>query len=696
MKIQHSGVGYLPILFFIVAFGENEQAVGQTKRIQPDSLSNLPALRTEWQNHLQFYLDSDENESSYEELSEQLSGLSMKPIEVNRATVDELTLLPFLSQSQAEAIVEYRRRHDEIKSLHELMLVYGMDRQTLQLCLPFLTLGESEDRQWHFSRRIRQQMILQSNRCLNHRVGFRHATTEKKLSDKAYRGDPWHNTFRYRLEQNHVFAAGFVLDKDAGEPYGERFPWAGDSFHYYLTWQPASRYIKQLVVGHYRLRLGCGLILNQQFSLGKNTLSSSLLSQNSRLSAHASTDEYHFFQGTAADLRFGRHWRLIPFFSVRQIDGKINADTLTSIATDGLHRLNREEARRHSAWMSVSGLHIAYRKEWFECGVNLLYTHMNKTYWRPRRAYNRHYFRGHELFQASLEYRLRRFGVEWKGETALSDNGAMSTLNLLQRHLTEDWSLLFIQRYFSHHYHQLHTSTFSESSDFQAEQGIYVQTLYHALRYLDLSASADFFRFTHAKYGIDRPSRGYELTLRGDYTRKNIACTLRYRLKKKQKNNTDDRFTAPLQNYYRHTSEVIVSCHPVSWFQVKTTAQHKAYSCQFRGTSQGYGFSQSVTFRKEDFPLSTQLQWSRFHTDDYDSRLYLSERNLLYSFQIPMVYGTGARYTAVLSIRLFNELCLDAKYALTVYRHLKNIGDGLQTIDGNRKHDLWLQCRWKF
>lgn len=670
--------------------------MGQPETGQPHTFTSSPALHAEWQGYLQFYLDSEENGALYEELSEQLSGLLLHPIDVNRATADELTRLPFLSQGQAEAIVKYRQRHGEIKSLYELILVYGMDRQTLQLCLPFLGIGKSGNQSSRTSRRIGQQLILQADRCLNQRAGFRNATAENKQADKAYRGDPWHNTLRYRFQQGQSLAAGFVLDKDAGEPYGGRFPWGGDSFHYYLDWQPGNRYVKQLVVGHYRLRLGSGLILNHQFSLGKNALSSSLLSQNTRLSAHASAEEFHFFQGAAADLHFGPHWRLIPFLSAKPIDGKTERDTLTSIATDGLHRLQREEARRHSAWMSVGGLHVSYRREWFECGINFLYTHLNKIYYRPQQAYNRHYFRGHELSQTSVEYRMRRFGVEWKGETALGDNGSMATLNLLQGKLSEDCTFLLIQRCFSNRYRQLHASTFGETSDVQAERGIYLQTLYHALRHLDLSASADFFRFTRAKYGIGRPSRGYEIMLRGDYTRKNIACTLRYRLKNKQKTNTGKHSTAPLQNYYRHTTEAIVACTPISWLRLKAHIQHKAYSCQFEGTEQGYAFSQSVAIGQEGFPVSAQLQWSRFHTDDYDSRLYLSERNLLYQFQIPMVYGTGARYSAVLSLRLHKTLHLDAKYALTSYRNRENIGSGLQSIDGNHKHDLWLQCRWRF
>lgn len=34
-------------------------------------------------------------------------------------------------------------------------------------------------------------------------------------------------------------------------------------------------------------------------------------------------------------------------------------------------------------------------------------------------------------------------------------------------------------------------------------------------------------------------------------------------------------------------------------------------------------------------PLTTELQGSYFHTDDYDSRIYIYEKGLLYSFYTP-------------------------------------------------------------
>ena len=40
--------------------------------------------------------------------------------------------------------------------------------------------------------------------------------------------------------------------------------------------------------------------------------------------------------------------------------------------------------------------------------------------------------------------------------------------------------------------------------------------------------------------------------------------------------------------------------------------------------------------------LSVSVQGIWFHTDDYDSRVYASERGLLYTFYTPSFYGKGS------------------------------------------------------
>ena len=95
-------------------------------------------------------------------------------------------------------------------------------------------------------------------------------------------------------------------------------------------------------------------------------------------------------------------------------------------------------------------------------------------------------------------------------------------------------------------------------------------------------------------------------------------------------------------------------------------------------------------------PLSASLQGTYFHTDDYDSRVYASERGLLYTFYTPSFSGRGFRWSAYLRYDFRNWLMLIAKFGQTVYQDRDEISSGNDLIRSNRKTDLQMQLRLKF
>ena len=204
-----------------------------------------------------------------------------------------------------------------------------------------------------FPVRIRQNIILSSNACLNIREGFHNATADKVANGKAYRGDMWSHTVRYKLQYGKKWTAGFVLDKDAGEKFRHQFP-SFDSYSGFVSFSPAPSSqssnirITKAIAGNYRLRLGSGLILNQAFSLGKNVQSEAFMTSGTTISPHSSTDQHNRMQGAVADVRLGS-FSIIPFISFRQIDAVVQDDTITSIPTDGYHRTIGEARKRNAA-----------------------------------------------------------------------------------------------------------------------------------------------------------------------------------------------------------------------------------------------------------------------------------------------------------------------------------------------------------
>ena len=101
--------------------------------------------------------------------------------------------------------------------------------------------------------------------------------------------------------------------------------------------------------------------------------------------------------------------------------------------------------------------------------------------------------------------------------------------------------------------------------------------------------------------------------------------------------------------------------------------------------------------------LAYQFRWLRlngglgyFHTDSYDSRLYLYEQGPLYSYNLLQMYGEGIRYWLMLRANVGRSLMLTAKIGTTDYFDRSVIGTSYQQIARSSQTDLDMQIRWKF
>lgn len=544
--------------------------------------------------------------------------------------------------------------------------------------------------------RIRQHVTLSNNRCLSSRAGFLHPTAEKRAAGKAYLGDPWHHTVRYRMQLGKHLQTGVTLEKDPGEAWGSRPPYF-DSWHAFarlrnLNLTDRIRVI-DAVIGHYRLRMGCGLLISQGFSLGKQYLTQQLFTQRSNvLTPHSSVTEAGFMQGVAADLRLGKHVSFLPYFSARQIDGTLDgSQILTALQTDGYHRTMNEQSHRDAAWQFISGVRLGWRGEWYDVGLHGSYTHLQYDYRRRQNYYNHHYFRGHELLQASTDYSVRALGAVLHGELAIDDGGAIASVNALQFHIGDRCQTSLLHRYYSRQYRQLHASSVSESSGLQGEQGILFNVEGQISRHWQVQGMFDWFAFSQPQFGIrDTCSQGIEGAMHLRYSRNSRSRMLQnaaigYRIKQKG-------------DYIRHSFDANLLLHPSASTTCRTQLRARIYSEVDNDPSYGYAISQSAGWRClfwPRFPFTIEGQACYFLTDDYDSRVYLTERTILYGFGLPMLYGQGLRYSLTSTIAMGKRINLDLKWAMTNYANRSSIGSGLQEIHGNNQQDLWLQLRIK-
>ena len=103
--------------------------------------------------------------------------------------------------------------------------------------------------------------------------------------------------------------------------------------------------------------------------------------------------------------------------------------------------------------------------------------------------------------------------------------------------------------------------------------------------------------------------------------------------------------------------------------------------------------------------VEAALQWKRvssnirlqyFETNSYNSRIYVYESDVLYSFSIPAFYDKGFRYYLNFSCNLSKRLKGWMRWAQTVFADKQVIGSGLDEIKGRAKSEIKVQMEYIF
>lgn len=656
---------------------------------------NIVIQKEEWRDALIERMDEEQNEQDINNLMEQLSELISCPISVNQTTREELEQLPFLSDLQIENLLYYLYVFGEMKSIHELRLVDGFDLETIDLVSPFLVIkpiDKPADRGMdNLFKRMYHEVLIRSNRTIHEKEGYvdKCDSILKDNPNKQYLGDPFYFSVRYRMEVKNKLKAGFVLEKDPGEKGVDHY-----SFFFQLK---NSGKLKNLIVGNYKARFGAGLVMNNLFSLGKNQMGADLVGRNPGFSAHGSVDEYNYLQGVGAEIKIGR-WLIAPFWSYRKIDALIKKDTILSVKRDGMHALFRDKEKKNKANIISGGIHGTYVGSFYQIGFTGIYHVFDKVYYPEYFLYNRYYWRGKRNGAFSLDYRFRRFGFTFSGETAVSTEKKVATVNSLTFSPSADFSFSVIQRFYDKRYQVWSAKSYGESTLVNDESGVSLYFRFKPIAFLEINSGVDIFRFFWLKYGIDRPSSGYETFCQITYQQQDKwRLQLRYKLKQKDKNRNADADTLPrIDCYQRHQAGINLLASLSDQFFFKTMFEAVFYHFSEQSLSRGFLLSQAAGYKHPRFPLQVDLGFALFDTDDTASKVYLSEKNILYGFGIPSFYGNGMRCSCTLRYNPWERITCWLKVAHTHYFDRDEIGSGLEKIDGQNKTDLWLQLQLKF
>lgn len=670
----------LTILFLLVSAA----AVAQE---QPSQAAGTTVQeRRPWEQLLEEVMTADDMEAAgWEENFEWLSELAEHPLDLNHATREDLERLPFLSPQQVEDLQAYIYQYGGMLSLGELMMIESLDRPHQQLLACFVYLGEEKEKGFPSVKNIakygKHELVATA------KVPF----YDRKGDDNGYLGYKYRHSLRYTFSYSDYVKIGLTGAQDAGEPFFANKNSAGyDHYSFYLTLRKLGR-LKALVVGRYKLRMGLGLVLNNDLGYGKMASLSSLGRSTNSLRGHSGRSSANYLQGAAATVELAKGLDLTAFASWRKIDATLNKgdSTIATLLTTGYHRTESEMNRKNNASQTLLGGNLHYFYKGFHVGLTGLHTSFNMPLQPKAALYRQYYPSGQNFWNASIDYGYVSHRLSFSGETATGDIHAIATLNTLTYRLSGNLSLTALQRFYSYKYYSLFSESFADGSRIQNESGFYVGADWRPLPRLSLLTYFDYAYSPWAKYQVDFSSHSTDWLAQASYTADRWTLTARYRLRIREKN--DDDKTA-LINETTQRARLAFTYSGTRWTS-KTQADYAHSSYKTR--SSGYMLSETFSLTPLSW-LSLNATLAYFHTADYASRLYAYERGPLYTFSFPAYYGEGIRYALFVRAQATKSLLLIAKLGTTDYFDRDHISSGLQQIDHSAQTDMELQLKWRF
>jgi hypothetical protein len=130
-------------------------------------------------------------------------------------------------------------------------------------------------------------------------------------------------------------------------------------------------------------------------------------------------------------------------------------------------------------------------------------------------------------------------------------------------------------------------------------------------------------------------------------------------------------------------------------FTLKNRFEQVIYNDGINSESKGYVVYQDLSYKPKTIPMTFSLRYALFDTDDYNSRIYAYENDILYSFSVPAYYGKGSRFYIMTKVKLRKNIDFWLRFSQTYFTDRSVISSGLTEIEGNIKSEIKFQIRIK-
>ncbi len=599
---------------------------------------------------------------------DELESYRTNPVNINTASFQELSGIPFLPEPIAVKILFLR---DSLGSLTpaDLHLIPGMDEQTLALVSPFIAFSSGTSKA--HSSTLSDSVTTMSFRSR----GSVDIHLQKPFLDGEYLGSPVAQYDRLVINTPR-WSGGMLFDKDAGEP------WDAGFVSGYIGFENEG-FIKKFVAGNYTINSGEGLTLSSPRSSSKGgSVLYQIKATGRTIVPHLATDEYRYFQGAAMTMELYPAAVTI-FLSRKEVAATLDSSgSITSFYTSGLFRSQTEIEKRNAANETIIGGIADVRiGRTNRIGLSAL-----KTAYDKQVDAQSPFFCGKSIsaLGAHADFVFDSFSLF--GELAGNSFNTQSDVAGFIYQVSKRLSLSSQLRSYSRKYVNPYAYGFGEQNGIvNSEDGRYLGMEYQASNGCKISASYDEFTLPSAG-AFTMPGSEYVVRCEGALTT-SVNASLQF------KDNCKTEVNTVLDA--EQSSQKILEARD---------QENLRFSCSL-ALNKWVEFIQRIEFTKVSYSISrnrgegtlmfTEMNCSPphsrfyctarmifFDTQSYDSRLYEYESDVHGGYSFPPLYGRGSRWYVVAGWKVIQRLEVSFKYSETFQTGAVAIGTGNSEIIG--------------
>ncbi|HEX2920955.1 MAG TPA: helix-hairpin-helix domain-containing protein [Bacteroidales bacterium] len=582
-------------------------------------------------------LAADEaGEENIQQLTERISELIDDPVNLNFADENEISRLFFLTEFQVKALVDYIKTTGKIFSVFEIANIPGFDRETAETLIPFIIL-------------VPESVIKVKRRpsC----TFLSSIILKPGEADTVSEGTPIKYLGKLKVSAGNI-KGGLTMEKDNGEmffPGKHSYP---DFISGYMSYT-GNGLVRNIVIGDFSSRFGMGSNLNTTSRNGLSLTSPSLVSGTSGFRGYNSADENSFCRGFAGT--FGlRRFSLSMFYSENRVDATLteNLDSITSFYTGGTHNTPTFLLKKDAVKITTTGADLAINLEKIRMGILFTEDKLSLPVRRSDEVEKLYSFKGSENSLLSFYYKASLKKILFFGESTVNRELNVAMTNGLSMRISGRLIINLISGSITPGYSSLHGRSPVTGSSGWNEKSLYGNFSFEASKNLFINGGCLFVKYPWLKYNCSSPSEAVKQEVNIKYLPSDqLAFEGTYSFRRSNEDGNEENRIPSLIELRSSHFRGSFRYSPSEFFYTTTRIDYKRSS---PGRKEGFAFIQDIsgTFRK--IPLTIWYRLSLFSAAEWETRIYAYENDLLYSYNVPALYGNGSRSSIMLKYKARN------------------------------------------